>query len=193
MWWSFFFSSVGCLFAGELCTNEQLVREFSTPWPECLLNWLIILNVSECITLQISPCTSMQRPWILLAIQKARCLEFYFKICVWGKGVILWYWSFTELPVVGRPSWAWRGGICYFHCMYPPLYMRVDPTTFIFLSLHHHYCLILLVIAGIWSPFQMRIYCLQVLHNLALLDFKIWDHWTRKGFDTLPLFNDWAS
>ena len=45
--------------------------------PEWLLNRLIILNVSECTTIQLSPCTSIQRPWILLAIQKARCLEFY--------------------------------------------------------------------------------------------------------------------
>ncbi|KAK4580603.1 hypothetical protein RGQ29_024300 [Quercus rubra] len=43
----------------------------------------------ECTTIPISPCTSIQRPWILLAMQKARCLGFYYEKLILGRNLCL--------------------------------------------------------------------------------------------------------
>ncbi|KAK8593427.1 hypothetical protein V6N12_045508 [Hibiscus sabdariffa] len=47
-----------------------LVRRDQLRASRAMQDRLIIANVSEFTTIQISPCTSIQRPWMLLAIQK---------------------------------------------------------------------------------------------------------------------------
>lgn len=66
-----------------------LVRRDQLKASKAMQDRLIIANVSECTTIPISPCTSIQRPWILLAIQKARCLEFYFEKLILGRNLCL--------------------------------------------------------------------------------------------------------
>lgn len=50
-----------------------LVRRDQLRASKAMQDRLIIANVSEFTTIQISPCTSIQRPWMLLAIQKVKC------------------------------------------------------------------------------------------------------------------------
>ncbi|CAL5321174.1 unnamed protein product [Camellia sinensis] len=49
--------------------------------------WLIMANVSEFTTIQISPCTSIQRLWILLAIRQGKCLAFWLEKLTLGTNV----------------------------------------------------------------------------------------------------------
>lgn len=51
-----------------MMVNYLLINIFyvvSFQLPECLFNRLIITNVSECLTIPMSLCTSIQRQWTL--------------------------------------------------------------------------------------------------------------------------------
>ncbi|XP_028069104.1 uncharacterized protein LOC114271699 [Camellia sinensis] len=50
---------------------------------------LILANVSEFTTIQISLCTSIQRLWILLAIRKGKCLAFWLEKLTLGTSLCL--------------------------------------------------------------------------------------------------------
>ncbi|GMP86800.1 hypothetical protein CsSME_00039440 [Camellia sinensis var. sinensis] len=66
-----------------------LVRRDHLRASKAMQDRLIMANVSEFTTAQISPCTSIQRLWMLLAIRKGKCLAFWFENLILERNLCL--------------------------------------------------------------------------------------------------------
>ena len=103
------FNGMGCSFHPiwwiELLMNNLDV-EFQLP--ECLFNRLIMANVSEFTTIQISPCTSIQRLWILLAIRQGKCLAFWLEKLTLGTSLCLRQNAYSMGKVIHQIANFWK-------------------------------------------------------------------------------------